>query len=60
MLNTSISKLIADGNSEKIAKVELTNHLTGDITYLPIDEVIINHGYERDTSLLQKVSFQLK
>lgn len=60
MLNTSISKLIADGNSEKIAKVELTNHLTGDITYLPIDEVIINHGYERDTSLLQKSELSIE
>ncbi|KAB7707583.1 SidA/IucD/PvdA family monooxygenase [Bacillus aerolatus] len=51
--NTSITKLIACANHEVIERVELTNHETGEVSYLPIDEVIINHGYERDTTLLE-------
>lgn len=52
IFNTSISKLFACPNHEVIEQIELTNHETGEISYLPIDEVIINHGYEQDTSLL--------
>jgi thioredoxin reductase len=50
--NTTITKLIASDNHEVIERVELTNHETGEVSYLTIDEVIINHGYERDTTLL--------
>ncbi|MFC7370340.1 NAD(P)/FAD-dependent oxidoreductase [Fictibacillus iocasae] len=52
IFNTSISKLFACPNHEVIEQIELTNHVTGEISYLPIDEVIINHGYEQDTSLI--------
>jgi ferredoxin/flavodoxin---NADP+ reductase len=48
----SITKLIASENHEEIKRVELTNKATGEVTYVDIDEVIINHGYEQDTSLL--------
>ena len=51
--NTSITKLIAGDNHEAIEYVELTNHETSEISHLPIDEVIINHGYERDITLLE-------
>ena len=34
-----------------IERVELTNHDTGEISYLSMDEVIINHGYEQDIDL---------
>lgn len=51
--HTSITKLIASANHEVIESVELTNHETGETSYLPIEEVIINHGYERDTTLLE-------
>lgn len=51
--HTSITKLIASVNHEVIECVELTNHETGETSYLPIEEVIINHGYERDTTLLE-------
>ena len=50
--NTTITKLIASANHEVIERVELTNHATGEVTSLDIDEVIINHGYERDSALL--------
>ena len=34
-------------------RVALTNNETGEVTYLEIDEVIINHGYEQDAELLK-------
>ncbi|EEL36395.1 NAD(P)/FAD-dependent oxidoreductase [Bacillus toyonensis] len=52
-LNTSITKLVAGDNHEAIEYIELTNHETGEVSHLPIDEVIINHGYERDITLLE-------
>lgn len=58
--NTSITKLIACGNHEVIEHVELTNYETDEITYLPIDEVVINHGYERDKKLLENSKLDVK
>jgi ferredoxin/flavodoxin---NADP+ reductase len=57
---TSITKLIACENHEAIERVELTNQETGEVTYLDIDEVIINHGYEQDTSLLKNSDLQIE
>ncbi|MDP4097129.1 NAD(P)/FAD-dependent oxidoreductase [Paenibacillus sp. P96] len=51
--HTEITKLIASNNHEVIEHVELTNSATGEVTSLSVDEVIINHGYERDISLLE-------
>ncbi|WP_369901267.1 NAD(P)/FAD-dependent oxidoreductase [Bacillus manliponensis] len=53
LLNTTITKLLASDNHEYIEQVELTNQKTGKVSYLPVDEVVINHGYERDTTLLE-------
>lgn len=57
--NTSITKLIASTNHEVIERVELTNHETGEISYVLIDEVIINHGYERDKTLLENSEVEI-
>ncbi|SES01712.1 NAD(P)/FAD-dependent oxidoreductase [Psychrobacillus sp. OK032] len=51
--NSSISKLIANKSHDTVEKVALTNHDTGEVTFLEIDEVIINHGYEREAELLK-------
>ncbi|HSJ39008.1 MAG TPA: NAD(P)/FAD-dependent oxidoreductase [Planococcus sp. (in: firmicutes)] len=51
-LNTSISRLIASDSRDTIEFVELTDQVSREKTLLPVDEVIINHGYERDISLL--------
>ncbi|MBO0958482.1 NAD(P)/FAD-dependent oxidoreductase [Neobacillus sp. MM2021_6] len=53
LFNTSITRLIASVSHEEIESVELTNHETDEVFYLPIDEVIINHGYEQDAALLK-------
>ncbi|MBE4906445.1 NAD(P)/FAD-dependent oxidoreductase [Bacillus luteolus] len=54
LFTTSITKLIASDNQETINKVELTNSQTGEVSHLSIDEIVINHGFEQDTSLLEQ------
>ncbi|MDJ0332246.1 NAD(P)/FAD-dependent oxidoreductase [Planococcus sp. S3-L1] len=51
-LHTNITRLIASDDRDVIEFVELTHQGTKEIQLLPIDEMIINHGYERDISLL--------
>ncbi|ANU14520.1 Thioredoxin reductase [Planococcus halocryophilus Or1] len=51
-LETNITRLIASDDRDAIKYVELTHQETGEIQILSIDEMIINHGYERDISLL--------
>lgn len=51
--NSGITQLIAGENHEEIEQVELTNHETGEVSYITVDDVIINHGYEHDASLLK-------
>ncbi|WP_226036753.1 NAD(P)/FAD-dependent oxidoreductase [Aquibacillus saliphilus] len=58
--NTSITKLDACDTNESIQSVELTNHYTDEVAKLPIDEVIINHGYERDAVLLDHCTLDIK
>lgn len=50
--NTTITKLIAGDNQETIESVELKNHQSGETYYLSIDDVLINHGFDQDASLL--------
>ncbi|MBM6617192.1 NAD(P)/FAD-dependent oxidoreductase [Bacillus suaedaesalsae] len=52
MLNTTITKLIAGSNHETIDQVEITNQQTGEIQYINVDDVVINHGFEQDSTLL--------
>ncbi|QFF97812.1 NAD(P)/FAD-dependent oxidoreductase [Psychrobacillus glaciei] len=58
--NTTISKLIASENHDVIQQVVLTNHETGEISLLDIDEVVINHGYEQDADLLKKSEIDIQ
>jgi thioredoxin reductase len=60
LFHTSITKLIAGLDDQVIEQVELTNHETGEVSYLTIDEVIISHGYEQDTTLLGDSELQLE
>lgn len=60
LLNTTITKLIASDGRDAIELVELTNQETGNTSLLPIDEVIINHGYERDATLLEQSGLDIE
>ncbi|WP_462412981.1 NAD(P)/FAD-dependent oxidoreductase [Neobacillus sp. Marseille-QA0830] len=52
ILNSSITNLIACKNYQIIERVEITNGLNGEPIFLDVDEVLINHGFDQDTSLL--------
>jgi len=58
--HTSITKLIAGEDQETIEKVKLTNNETGAVNYLPVDEVIVNHGYRMDASLLENSELDIE
>lgn len=59
LFNTTIDKLIAAPDHEKIDKVVLNRSEDGEEIELAIDEVIINHGYERDKDLLEKSELKI-
>lgn len=60
ILNTSIEKLIATADHERIETVMLKNNKDEALFKLAVDEVIINHGYERDKDLLANSSIKLE
>ena len=51
--HTEITKLLPDSNGQLIEYVELTNHQTGEVTHMSVDEVVVNHGYVREKALLE-------
>nr|WP_277585016.1 NAD(P)/FAD-dependent oxidoreductase [Psychrobacillus antarcticus] len=53
LFNTKITKLIANGNHDMIERVAVLDNEIGEITYIKVDEVIINHGYDQDAELLK-------
>lgn len=59
-LNTTITKLIASDERDAIEYVELTRQETGDTFFEAVDEVIINHGYEQDATLLQQSGLDIE
>ncbi|QQZ10134.1 NAD(P)/FAD-dependent oxidoreductase [Heyndrickxia vini] len=59
-LNTTIKKLIASRTHEEIEGVELENHETGEIQQLSVDEVIINHGFQQDATLLKDSDLEIE
>lgn len=50
--NTRIDKLVASDDHHSIEKVELKHCLEESGLVLEVDDVVINHGYEVDTSLI--------
>ncbi|MCF2650409.1 NAD(P)/FAD-dependent oxidoreductase [Niallia circulans] len=59
LFHTSITKLIANENHNRIDSVELTNTKSEDVTTVKVDEVVINHGYEMDSSLLKNSQLKI-
>lgn len=58
--NTEINKLIASEGHDVIEKIELKSTESGEKLQIAVDEVIINHGYERDKDLLAKSELNIK
>lgn len=57
---TSITNLIANAEDQSIEKVELTNTATNEVTIVDVDEVVVNHGFERDAALLAESPLPIK
>jgi len=60
LLNTEIEKLVASQNQEVIEYVYLINHEEHESYELAVDEVIVCHGYERETDLINNSKIELK
>src|SRR5690606_12167810 len=60
MLNSSIGKLIAKPGQEAVGSVTVHNHEDGSEQEIAVDEVIINHGYDRDSDLLEKSEVKIQ
>ncbi|ACT04599.1 NAD(P)/FAD-dependent oxidoreductase [Paenibacillus sp. JDR-2] len=60
LFHTEISKLLANSGDELVEHVELTNSKSGEVSRLSIDEVVINHGYDRDSSLLENSKLNIE
>ncbi|CAH0121097.1 MULTISPECIES: NAD(P)/FAD-dependent oxidoreductase [unclassified Paenibacillus] len=59
LFNTTIEKLVATPDHERIDKVLLNRSEDGEKIELAVDEVIINHGYERDKDLLENSELKI-
>ncbi len=57
---SSITKLLAGPYRDAIEAVELTNLVTGIRTVVAVDEVIVNHGFTQDTSLLRNSNLNIR
>lgn len=62
LLNTELVKLIASPGQEAIERVSLRNNDDSSTVELPVEEVIICHGYDTDRDLLDnsEVRIQMK
>ncbi|WP_370294872.1 NAD(P)/FAD-dependent oxidoreductase [Rossellomorea marisflavi] len=60
LFNTTITRLIGSEDGEKIDKVELMNVETENTTIVSVDDVIVNHGFEIDSSLLKDSSLGIE
>ena len=54
--NTQIKQLIGDAAGDSIEQVILENTDTGDITTANYDEVIVSHGFDRESTLLAQAT----
>ncbi|GEM03094.1 ferredoxin--NADP reductase [Halolactibacillus miurensis] len=55
---TEITRCVADGN--RITAVELTDCQTEKTILKEVDDVVINHGYEKDASLIEETDLSLE
>jgi ferredoxin/flavodoxin---NADP+ reductase len=60
LFHSCLTSLIADESRTSIAEVEITNQSTGEVLRLPVDDVLVNHGFDQDASLLEKSELEPK
>ena len=59
LLDSGITRLVASGAGDRVDLVEVMNQQTGERRLLAVDQLVINHGYERDASLLENSPLDL-
>ncbi len=57
--HTEITKLFPDSEGQSIQSVELIDHMTGEKTYITVDEVVVNHGFIREKELIENSVLQI-
>lgn len=60
LFHSCITNLIAGQSRDSIAQVEITNQNTDETYLLPVDDVLVNHGFDQDASLLQNSDLETK
>lgn len=60
LLNTTIETLVASDDHESIERVILKKNDDNEQLELAVDEVIINHGYEREMELLKQSELKIE
>ncbi|WP_053366563.1 NAD(P)/FAD-dependent oxidoreductase [Bacillus sp. FJAT-27245] len=58
--NTTISRLIPDDGGVRIKAVELVHNETGEVFTVEVDEVLVNHGFDQDASLLNNSNLPIE
>lgn len=53
LFQTKITNVIPEEHRAVINCVELTHQVTQELTYITVDELIVNHGYEQDATLVE-------
>jgi len=60
LFQTTIANFIAAPDQDKIAKAVLRRGEDGEIFELDVDDVIVNHGYERDKDLIENSELRIE
>ncbi|PID03041.1 thioredoxin reductase [Sporosarcina sp. P2] len=60
ILNTTIEKLVASSDHETIRQVVLRDEDQEEKIYVDVDEVIINHGFERERELIENSTIPIR
>lgn len=50
LTNMQIKKLVANDSKTKITEVLLENVVTNEVSTIEVDDVLVNHGYDRESS----------
>lgn len=58
--NQTIEAFISDDSQTRIAKVQLKDTQSGTSHFIEIDEVVINHGYEEESTIFKQNTVGLK
>ncbi|WP_335870962.1 NAD(P)/FAD-dependent oxidoreductase [Bacillus sp. 2205SS5-2] len=59
-MNSTISKLLSDESHQKIEMIEINHLQSNEKKIYNLDELVISHGYEQDSSLLKNSQLEIE